>query len=77
MDTSLNEGNVANIPQFQAFHMIGFVLVLIIAVVSYGIFMHTLLFPDMSVSWEIIFKLLFRPYLLVFGELGINSYACK
>jgi len=55
-------------------HMIGFILVLIIAVIAYGIFMHTLLFPDVSVSWDVIFKLLFRPYLLVFGELGVNSY---
>ena len=59
------------------FHMIGFVFVLLIAVVAYGIFMHTLLFPEVSVSWELIFKLLFRPYLLVFGELGINSYTCE
>jgi len=56
------------------FHMVGFVLVLIVAVIAYGIFMHTLLFPDVSVSWDIVFKLLFRPYLLVFGELGIASY---
>ena len=57
--------------------MIGFILVLIIAVIAYGIFMHTLLFPDVSVSWDVIFKLLFRPYLLVFGELGVNSYKCE
>ena len=56
------------------FHMLGFVLVLIIAVVAYGVFMHTLLFPDVTVSWQILFKVLFRPFLLVFGELGINSY---
>eukprot|EP00795_Rhopilema_esculentum_P014805 gene14805-5910_t len=57
------------------FHMIGFVLVLVIAVIAYGIFMHTLLFPEVDISWEILFQLLFRPYLLVFGELGINSYS--
>ena len=54
--------------------MLGFVLVLIIAVVAYGVFMHMLLFPDVTVSWQILFKVLFRPFLLVFGELGINSY---
>ena len=59
---------------FQMFHMSGFILVLIIVVVAYGIFMHTLLFPQVSVSWQILFKVLFRPYLLVFGELGISSY---
>eukprot|EP00794_Sanderia_malayensis_P003066 gene3066-3530_t len=57
------------------FHMAGFVIVLIIAVLAYGIFMHALLFPNANVSWHILFKILFRPYLLVFGELGINSYS--
>ncbi|XP_065053004.1 transient receptor potential channel-like isoform X2 [Rhopilema esculentum] len=56
------------------FHMAGFFLVLVIAVIAYGIFMHTLLFPDVTVSWKILFQVLFRPYLLAFGELGVEKH---
>ena len=57
--------------------MTGFLLVLLLAVVAYGIFMHAMLFPDSTLSWKIIFGLMFRPYLLVFGEMGLNNHECK
>ena len=60
--------------QIKIFHMAGFFLVLVIAVIAYGIFMHTLLFPDVTVSWKILFQVLFRPYLLAFGELGVEKH---
>ena len=57
--------------------MTGFLLVLLLSVIAYGVFMHAFLFPDSNPSWELIFELVFRPYLLVFGKMGLNNLVCK
>ena len=48
-----------------------------ILAVAYGIFMHTLLFSSSLPAWKVIFGILFRPYLLLFGEPGLESYERK
>jgi len=56
-------------------HMSSFLWVLLTVVVAFGIFLFSFLYSAESLSWMILFKLLFRPYLLVFGELGISNYS--
>ena len=48
-------------------------MVLLVAVISYGIFQYTLLHEDATSGWTVIFKMLFRPYTTIFGELGIEQ----
>ena len=55
-------------------HLKTFMVMIMILVTAYGIFMHTLLFPSSLPSWKILFGVLFRSYLLLFGELGLESY---
>ena len=55
------------------YHMRTFMVMIIILTIAYGIFMHTLLFPSSLPSWEVLFAILFRPYLLLFGDLGVES----
>ena len=52
-----------------------FIWVLLTVVIAFGIFLYSFLYSAEKLSWMIIFKLLFRPYLLVFGELGISTYS--
>ena len=60
---------------FQMLHHLKiFMIMITILAIAYGIFMHTLLFPSSLPSWKILFGVLFRPYLLLFGELGLESY---
>ena len=54
-----------------------FLVVLLIAVVGYGVFMTALLFPDSPPSWNVLFHVIFRPYLLMFGEMGLEQYERK
>ena len=52
-----------------------FAIVAVIAIVSYGVFMTSILFPDIKFgSWSIFIMVLLRPYLLLFAETGINEY---
>ena len=36
--------------------------------------MNALLFPNAPPTWEMLFHVLFRPYLLLYGDLGLESY---
>ena len=54
-----------------------FLVMIIILAFSYGIFMHVLLYPAQSPNWLIVFNVIFRPYLLLFGDMGLNSYNSK
>ena len=54
-----------------------FLVVLLIAVVGYGVFMTALLFPDSPPSWNVLFHVIFRPYLLMFGGMGLEQYERK
>ena len=54
-----------------------FMVMVLILSIAHGVFMHSLLFPSSLPSWKILFSVLFRPYLLLFGELGLESYERK
>ena len=54
-----------------------FIILIIILSSSFGVFMNALLFPSSPPSWKIAFRVLFRPYLLLFGEMGLGSYERK
>ena len=52
-----------------------FAIVAIIAIISYGVFMTSILFPNITFkSWSVFIMVLLRPYLLLFAETGINEY---
>ena len=52
-----------------------FAIVAVIAIISYGVFMTSILFPNISfISWSVFIMVLLRPYLLLFAETGINEY---
>ena len=52
-----------------------FAIVAAIAIISYGVFMTSILFPNISfTSWSVFIMVLLRPYLLLFAETGINEY---
>ena len=56
-------------------HLRNFVIVAAIAVISYGVFMTSLLFPGVKFdSWTLFIMVLLRPYLLFFAETGIEEY---
>ena len=57
--------------------MVSFIGVLFVTILAYGVFMHALLFPDAKFTWEVIFRIVFRPYLLLFGEMGIENHHSK
>ena len=50
-----------------------FIIVLLIAILAYGIFRHAILNPDVESSWNILFEVLFPPYLLTYGDIGIEK----
>ena len=61
--------------QKMLLHLNNFLIVAGIAVVSYGVFMTSLLFPGVNFgSWTIFVMILLRPYLLFFAETGIEEY---
>ena len=52
-----------------------FAIVALIAIISYGVFMTSILFPNIRFkSWSVLIMVLLRPYLLLFAETGINEY---
>jgi len=52
-----------------------FSLVALIALIGYGIFMTSTLFPHHNFQlWSTVLMVLVRPYLLLFAETGINAY---
>ena len=52
-----------------------FAIVALIAIISYGVFMTSILFPNITfASWSVLIMVLLRPYLLLFAETGINEY---
>ena len=51
-----------------------FFVILLIFVPAHGAFIYVLLFPKSEARWEIIFSILFGPFLLIFGETGINNH---
>ena len=52
-----------------------FAIVALIAIISYGVFMTSILFPNIKfASWSVLIMVLLRPYLLLFAETGINEY---
>ena len=52
-----------------------FAIVALIAIISYGVFMTSILFPNITFkSWSVFIMVLLRPYLLLFAETGINEY---
>ena len=52
-----------------------FSIVALIAIISYGVFMTSILFPNITFkSWSVFIMVLLRPYLLLFAETGINEY---
>ena len=72
---------------FQLSHVAMFAMVIFILLTAYGVFMHMLLFPPKTESagnegnptgyLEMLFKIYFRPYLLLFADLGLEKYECK
>ena len=50
-----------------------FFAILFIFVPAHGVFMYVLLFPNSEAKWGILFDVLLRPFVLVFGEIGISS----
>ena len=58
------------LPQLTNFAVVAFV-----AIISYGVFMTSILFPNIKFeSWSVFIMILLRPYLLLFAETGINEY---
>ena len=61
--------------QKMLLHLKNFVIVASIAIVSYGVFMTSLLFPDVNFgSWTAFVMIILRPYLLFFAETGIEEF---
>jgi len=56
-------------------HLGNFIVIALVAMIGYGVFMTSILFPSISFnSWSPLLMILFRPYLLLFAETGINDY---
>ena len=54
-----------------------FSLVAFVALIGYGVFMTSILFPSHGFeSWSKIIMMLIRPYLLLFAETGIEQFQC-
>ena len=52
-----------------------FGLVALIAIIGYGVFMTSALFPSHDLeSWSTVLMMLIRPYLLLFAETGIDEF---
>ena len=61
--------------QKMLLHLKNFIIVASIAIVSYGVFMTSLLFPDVNFgSWTAFVMVILRPYLLFFAETGIEEF---
>ena len=56
-------------------HLGNFAIVAMVAIISYGVFMTSILFPDIKFfNWSLFIMILLRPYLLLFAETGIEAY---
>ncbi|XP_031570497.1 transient receptor potential cation channel subfamily M member 3-like [Actinia tenebrosa] len=53
--------------------MLSFLLIMLVFLLAYGIAQQAILFPNEDPSWELISKILFRPYFQVYGELFIEE----
>ena len=51
-----------------------FLVVVVVSIVAYGIFMAGMLHPRFDSVGATMFNILFRPYLLLVGEAGIESF---
>jgi len=51
-----------------------FLVVVLVSVFGYGIFMTAMLYPDANFNGKVLFHIFFRPYLILFGEPGIESF---
>ena len=58
----------------QFLRMWKFLVVVLVSVFGYGIFMTAMLFPEAKFNGEVLFHIFFRPYLILFGEPGIESF---
>ena len=54
-----------------------FLIVVIVSVIGYGVFMTALLHPDTAIDGHVLLFVLLRPYLLLFGESGLEHFECK
>jgi len=50
-----------------------FLLVLVVVILAYGVFQRALLFMEMNTHPSLIFQLLYKPFLLMFGELNVED----
>ena len=51
-----------------------FMFVIFVCMLGYGLFMTTMLHPDSSFDGVYLFNIFFRPYLVLVGETGIESF---
>ena len=58
----------------QFLRMWKFLVVVLVSVFGYGIFMTAMLYPDANFNGKVLFHIFFRPYLILFGEPGIESF---
>ena len=50
-----------------------FLLVLLVVILAYGVFQRALLYMDMNTHPALVFQLLYKPFLLMFGELNVED----
>jgi len=56
-------------------HLGNFIVIALVGMIGYGVFMTSIMFPSISfASRNTLLLILFRPYLLLFAEMGINEY---
>ena len=55
------------------YHLLNFLLVLCVVMIAYGIFQRTFLYLDDNNDYRMVFQLLFKPFLLIFGEMNANE----
>ena len=51
-----------------------FFVAFLVSILGYGLFMTALLHPNAKLDWMVLFHVLFRPYLLLVGDPGIESF---
>ena len=54
-----------------------FLIVFLVSIIGYGLFMTALLHPEAKFDWTVLFHILFRPYLVIIGEPGVESFESK
>jgi transient receptor potential cation channel subfamily M member 3 len=52
----------------MAYSMMRFVAFMVVAIMAYGVFRQTLLFPNEDWSWHLVRDIFFQPYFMIFGE---------